>query len=774
MELSTVGNRRQETGMTRMNAHCITQAATVATLMIATQWPTAVAAQPGNTTTASGSATLTPPPPNTWAAELSQLAEWLKQGNHEANCLNHCYVLRNLSISGSLQEGPLSFAVEGGVLARGAVAVPLFGPPDQVRLTNIQGSGGTVQLGFDEGHYFIFTDARNFTVRGQLVLDRDLALTIPGPLNSLQADLTDGRLVEGADLSGLSGATVHFERGTEEEEATEPTVFQLARALRVGREITFEYRLVMRSGNDLGVVRLPLRHGEQVLDVQGAASHQTEGQTLVLPTAGRSAEMTITGTMPEVTTLAPDERSAYEWWLLESDPEHRVTAAGDARQFDVDQSPIGATQPNSRLYMVQRGQSLEVSVERLTGAEVLGAVVRHHHRRLVLTRQGDLVAQDDIDYENNGIDYLLYTPRGRPIYLATDNRSERIMHKGQDREQVMIPLRTGSHQVRTQALAETPIQLLGGVLELPWPEYPLTASRSTLSLGVPEEVYPVALVGGDRPWWCVGWGDAIALVLALIAAWLTVRRGRRWLLAWLVLAGLWFLSEAAFALVLALMVLLGGWWILSRLLSGAKLVLASIAVGAAILMVGFIGLVGFFAAGDRSAPEMATVDSWARQAAPSPSAPREQSNEALSRAPRASAGGGQRGEEGRLGNRYAQLAEGGVLQGVTPVPLPLPAAATFVTARRQLVTEDRPFQPTLFYVTTSALLPLVVAWLLALTFLTWGYRHDLVALKQRIAARLARDPGSTGTKSMPPSPQPTGKEATDRPSSPSAGPGQSC
>src|SRR4029077_8846182 len=148
----------------------------------------------------------------------------------------------------------------------------------------------------------------------------DPALTIPGPLNALEADVTAGAVVEGARLSGLSGATIHFSR----EGAAQgigPTVFQLSRAVRVGREIGFEYRLVMISGTDLGVARLPLPFGEKVLDVTGAAGWRVEGGELVLPTSGRKATMTITGTLPKVGSFAPDARSGYEWWLIESDSE---------------------------------------------------------------------------------------------------------------------------------------------------------------------------------------------------------------------------------------------------------------------------------------------------------------------------------------------------------------------------------------------------------------------------------------------------------------------
>ena len=156
---------------------------------------------------------------------------------------------------------------------------------------------------------------------------------IPGPLNTLESNFSSGAVVEGSRLSGISGATIHFSRQEKTVEAG-PTVFQLSRAVRVGRETTFEYRLVMRSGKDLGVVRVPLSLGEKVLDVTGAAGFRVEEGELILPTSGRSAQMTITGTLAKFDSLVVDTRSPYEWWLVESDPEHRVIVSGEARQVD--------------------------------------------------------------------------------------------------------------------------------------------------------------------------------------------------------------------------------------------------------------------------------------------------------------------------------------------------------------------------------------------------------------------------------------------------------
>ncbi len=87
--------------------------------------------------------------------------------------------------------------------------------------------------------------------------------SVAGPLVSLDAHLTKGRLVEGERLSGLQNTVLHFDPLTEEEGRADParsrvpSVFRLARSLRFGNETSFVYRLVASQGTDLGTLRLP-------------------------------------------------------------------------------------------------------------------------------------------------------------------------------------------------------------------------------------------------------------------------------------------------------------------------------------------------------------------------------------------------------------------------------------------------------------------------------------------------------------------------------------
>jgi len=634
------------------------------------------------------------PAAGSWASELETLGKYLAQQKGAGRCVERCFVLDRLVLRGSVGGGPLSFELTGGVLADGAVDVPLFGPPSAVRLE----VDGGASVGFEKDAYFLHTAERRFTLKGRLYLGTDLALAIPGPLNTLEAELEGGTVVEGERLSGIVGATIHLRRKDEVTAAAGPTVFQLSRAVRVAKEVTFQYLLVMQSGSDLGVVRLPLAYGEEVLDVTGATSFRVEGGELVLPTAGKRAEMRITGKLPKVGAFAPDGRSAYEWWLFESDPEHRIFVEGTSRQVDAGESPIARTQASARLFLMQRGQNVTVRSEPLHSVDVLAAVVRRHDRMVVLTEQGDVVGDDSLSYENNGIDYLLYAPSARPIYLATDAKAQRIMHQGDKTDEVLVPLLAGSHEVRLQSVGTASLGALGGVLSVPMPSYPLTSSRVGVTVGVPVGVVPLALSGGDRVRFALDDGDLFAIAIGFVAGFLAMRtapetpvsrRRLQRVAGGLVVGALWLLSPALYGLALTAIGVLALVLGLARVLRGPGLVAAVVVLG------GLASLVGLGSLLSLGARDSAPSRSYDVPVSSKPAAPR----------------GGAKSDADRTGDLVAQDAEGGVIEGVTPVALNLPSYERSLSASRELVTKDRPFSPRLYYVGELALAPLYALWL---------------------------------------------------------------
>lgn len=693
---------------------------------------------------AAGSAHAQAGDPPQLAKDLAAVAMWLG-AKAPPKCTERCFVLTKLSLDGSVASGTLGFVLEGGVLAEHPVAVPLFGPPSKVRLEGVKDDDKPASVGFEGDHYFVVTANKRFTIRGHLSLDGDLALTIPGPLNTLEANLSGGRVVEGTKLSGLTSGTIHFDSGEGATKLSEPTVFQLSRAFRVARETGFEYRLVLRSGNDLGVVRLPLSFGEKVLEVSGSSGWKVEGAELVLPTAGHTASITVTGTVASAPArLQLDARSPYEWWLLESDAEHRImtsTGSGHAKQLDSAESPIPRTQPSSRLFLAQRGEGLELTVQTLSATDALAAVVRSHARTAVLTARGEWVFDERLQYENNGVDHLMFAPAGRPIFLATDGAGERLMHKDGDLSKVLISLRKGTHEAHLQSLAETRLTPLFGVLSVPAPDHPLTASRAAITVGLPQGVIPLAVLGGDRIVWLVGLEQLAGVLVAAFVAWLVMSTARDRLLLGVGLAGLWLLSQPAFIATIGALLGYAALRIAARVLSGRSRSFVRIAIVAGAVLGVFITLVTLVTMSGREralapSPDRTTADYRPVDLPKSEPTPNV---DLLTKGPsdqlKAPAD-----ESGKLGNYPAQLAAAGILPGVTPVALPLPSADRWVSASRELVTHDRPFAPRVVYVTMNGLLPLVAAWALSLLALAWLHRAQLIALRDRARALLAAPP----------------------------------
>lgn len=628
-----------------------------------------------------------------------------------ATCASDCFVLSHLSLRGAV-DGAMTFELQGSVRAKEETKIPLFGPPGQVHLSDVTIDGARANLMFDSDNYFLFTSSRSFTVRGKLSLGSDWILSVPGPLVALDANLTKGKLIEGDKQSGIIASILHFDpmiEGGDSADAAKPkvpAVFRVSRALRVGRETGFVYRITASQGSDLGVIRFPLKHGEKIADAQGSAGWSVEGGDLLLPTNGKEADITVSGTLTNVKAFTPDDRAAYEWLLVEADPEHRVATSGEGKLVETSQSPIPPTMPGARVFLLQRGQKIDVESRSLVRGDVLAAVARSHNRFVAITGTGELLSDELITYDNNGLDHLALSPAGKAVYLSSDGSPQRILHDDERSRDVLVPVSTGSHRLRVQTLANVRIWPLAGALSIPPSTYPLSTSTVDTTVGLPPEVHPIAVFGGDNARWGFGRGDLVGVALGIALACFGFRTRRTRIIGALATAGLWFVSRDGFVVAASVLGVVGVIFLASRFLRSTKLLVAS----------GFIVSAGMLVArailSDGGTGEAARDMFVEKPALPTPES----------------------------SGVYSGASRGGAPGDITPVSLSFPTSERYVTSSRQVVSQERPFVPRIVYVTSTFIGFLHLVWLGLVGLLVLAHRDKLALLKTKIAERLARRP----------------------------------
>jgi hypothetical protein len=291
-----------------------------------------------------------------------------------------------------------------------------------------------------------------------------------------------------------------------------------------------------------------------------------------------------------------------------------------------------------------------------------------------------------------------------------------------------------------------------GRLALPMSRHPLNATQAELDLGLPLDVHPVALLGGEQPWWFLHGADGVALALAALFAALLFRGRARRLVGALVLGGLWFVSHPAFAALGAFSLAGVAAWLASRLAPAGRVrLLARVAAPALVLLAALYAAPRLRHAGvpdegwllasnqdDRLSEVRAFVQRSAERGT------RELVDRAIA----------QRGVFAALGGSEANANPGWELtEGATPVQLPLPMPDRVVHIRARMVTPSAPFRPVLIYATDAVLWAAGALWLLAAALLLALHRRALAALIARARARLERETPARARHAPEPEPR---------------------
>ena len=299
----------------------------------------------------------------------------------------------------------------------------------------------------------------------------------------------------------------------------------------------------------------------------------------------------------------------------------------------------------------------------------------------------------------------MFGPAGKAMYLSTDAAAQPILHTAVGSREVLVPLLPGSHRLRVQSLDGASLSAFGGALRVPSSTYPIATSAMEVTVGLPEHVRPIAVLGGDRTRWAFANGDLLAMALGIAIACFGFRSHRTRALGAVVMAGLWLVSREGYVVAFGALFTLGGAFLVSRFVSGLKLSAAS----AVLLVITLFS--GRWALTEGVSNEPAREMFVDRPFVPSPEI------------------------------THATLAKDGTLDtkaAITPISLSIPTSDRYVTASRQLVTTERPLSLRIVYVTSALVTLLELGWVVLVGLLAWLHRTELAALRSRIVERLRR------------------------------------
>jgi hypothetical protein len=343
------------------------------------------------------------------------------------------------------------------------------------------------------------------------------------------------------------------------------------------------------------------------------------------------------------------------------------------------------------------------------------------------------VAEDYLYYRNNGVDYIPFDCQGKPIYFEIDKDARKILSENpENKNQVLIPLKKGSHAIRIQSISRSKSSIFGGILKIPTASHHLTISRSTVKLGLPSGIIPLWFSGGQGIKSPVKWWDILCLFLALILAFLFFEGKKARTAGFISLAGFYFIFPAVYFIILISAVLTAAGRLVWRFLKGWQ---RWVGLGTATAVVAIVIIVSSTLYMDRSKDQYLYFRHGEQPSAPTSTmevgtgkrkAGFDKDNEP-----------GQRNipnqqvqpEDKKLGDLY--FSGENVVKGVKPVALPMPQFERQLTVTRELVTRDRPLSPTLIYVTPTALYPLLIFWICCLVYIGIVLRPLLKPLMEK-------------------------------------------
>ncbi|MCP4156741.1 MAG: hypothetical protein GY757_54005, partial [bacterium] len=177
-------------------------------------------------------------------------------------------------------------------------------------------------------------------------------------------------------------------------------------------------------------------------------------------------------------------------------------------------------------------------------------------RKVIWTANDELITEDRVSYENNGLDYIPFDCKGKPVYFEVDEKAKTLLSENHSqkgsadqKDRLLVPLEKGEHSFRVQGVSQLSPSLLGGFLRVPVAEHELTAGRSSVRVGVPAGIYPIWLFGGERVDDLVSVRDVFFIGLTLLCVLIFLKGTGKRLVGFICLVGTYIMFPMLYSLL---------------------------------------------------------------------------------------------------------------------------------------------------------------------------------------------------------------------------------
>ena len=420
------------------------------------------------------------------------------------------YSVNKITLSGDIETSDLKMEGSGQVIAGTKVKVYLIGKASDVLVDEMRVNGRITPVSFDEKGYFMVLDEGEFTFHSRLKIRTlgQIRLYVPGPVNELAFDITNGYAINGNQY-GLMNRDVIIQR--------QKKVAMLVDGqfkFTYGQRNEFNYVISYKSfGSSLGQATIDLKNNEAILSVSGANDYRVDGKRLLLELGGETATINIKGTFNQNALRVPLSEGRHNV-LVESDPQKKMSVSTSAEEIDLTQSPIYPTYSNARAFLASATDVLNINLKDLKMYPSLAASVSTATNTIAITEKGSMLAELNYVYSNTGVDYIRIDAPGNPLYAGTGIRNSVKLTKDDDKLYLSLPKTQNGRLDVIYFETRSPLMPID-LVDVPVANTDLTITEATTKVILPKD-YTVLWTYGAEGGSELPDGETVILFIILI------------------------------------------------------------------------------------------------------------------------------------------------------------------------------------------------------------------------------------------------------------------